>query len=270
MGYIIREIDALKLVTIEEFEKTNLVKHGFSTRVGGKSEGIFATLNLGLKTNDENELVIKNLEAFCKAINIDYNNLVLCDQVHGDGVRIVTKKDRGKGILYKQDYNNIDALITGEPGTALLTFHADCVPLIILDPVRKVIAVSHAGWKGTMLKIGQKTILKMIDEFNSSAEDIMVGIGPSIGKCCYEISGELARKFKNSFKTTSDFMFPINGDKFILDLWEANRYDLLQIGLLNKNIITSNLCTSCDTELFYSYRKEKGLTGRMASVIQLI
>lgn len=270
MGYNIKEINNVKIVIIEEFEKLGIVKHGFSTRIGGKSKGIYKSLNLGLRTKDEKERVYENIEIFSDAININYHDVVLGDQSHGDGIRIVTAKDRGKGIICERDYHNIDALITNDIDVPIMTFHADCVPLLFLDPVQHVIAATHAGWKGTMLKIGQKTIKKMVEEFSSKPKDILVGIGPSIGKCCYEVSKEVVDEFKINFAETSSFVFPRKEDKFMLDLWEANRIALEEIGVLDRNIIISNLCTSCNTDLFYSHRKEKGLTGRMASVITLI
>lgn len=270
MGYIVKEVNSVRIVIIEEFEETGLVNHGFSTRVGGNSEGPFKTLNLGLKTKDDREKVLKNLEEFCSAANINFQDLVLGDQVHEDGIRVVTDEDKGKGIFYEKDYSNIDGLITKETGIPIMTFHADCVPLIFLDPVNKVVAASHAGWKGTMLKIGQKTVLKMVERFNSKPKDIMVGIGPSIGKCCYEVSKDVVEKFKTNFTKTSNFVATTAKDKFILDLWEANSIALKEAGVLDRNIIVSRLCTACDTDLFYSHRKENGFTGRMASVIQLI
>ncbi|SNS24237.1 conserved hypothetical protein [Anaerovirgula multivorans] len=270
MPYKIKEVDGMKIVVIEEFQETDLVKHGFSTRIGGVSEGIFNTLNLGLKTKDDREKVLKNIQNFCKAIGVKHENLVLGDQVHSDGIKIANKEDKGKGILYEKDYRDIDGLITQDIGVPLMTFHADCVPLLFLDPVNKGIAASHAGWQGTMLKIGQKTIIKMMEEFNSQPKDILVGIGPSIGKCCYEVSGDVIEKFNMNFTETSEFVFPTAEDKYMLDLWEVNRIALKEIGVLDRNIITSRLCTACDTDLFYSHRKKKGLTGRMASVIELV
>lgn len=270
MAYKIKEVDGIKVVIIEEFEKTGLVKHGFSTRIGGTSEGIFSGLNLGLKTKDDREHVLSNIEKFCKTIDVDYKSLVLGDQVHSDGIRKADKKDKGKGIVNEKDYRGIDGLITKDKGVPLMTFHADCVPLLFLDPINKGVAASHAGWQGTMLKIGQKTVKKMMEEFGSKPEDILVGIGPSIGKCCYEISEDVVERFNINFTETSNIVFPMGGGKYMLDLWEANRIALKEIGVIDRNIISSRLCTACDTHLFYSHRREKGLTGRMASVIELI
>lgn len=270
LTYKIKEIDGVKAVVIEEFEETGLVKHGFSTRIGGVSEGLFNTLNLGLKTKDNREKVLKNIQNFCKAIDVKHENLVLGDQVHSDGIRIATQEDKGKGILYEKDYCDIDGLITRDAGVPLMTFHADCVPLLFLDPINRGIAASHAGWQGTMLKIGQKTVIKMMEEFHSKPENILVGIGPSIGKCCYEVSGDVIEKFNINFTETSEFVFPTIEDKYMLDLWEVNRIALKEIGVLDRNIIMSRLCTACNTNLFYSHRKEKGLTGRMASIIELV
>ncbi|SDK41110.1 peptidoglycan editing factor PgeF [Natronincola ferrireducens] len=270
LGFKIIEEKGTKVVIMEEFEKTNIVKHGFSTRLGGVSKGAYTTLNLGLKTKDNKEDVIKNINFFCKTINTSFCNLVLADQVHGDSIKIVTQEDRGKGIHYKRDYEGIDGLITNQRGLALMTFHADCVPLLFLDPVMKVVAASHAGWKGTMMKIGQKTVAKMIKEFGSNPQDILVGIGPSIGQCCYEVSEDVIKKFNTNFTQPCNFAIATTGEKYLLNLWEANRLQLEEIGVLHRNIIVSNMCTACGEDLFYSHRRDKGLTGRMASIIQLI
>ncbi len=182
---------------------------------------------------------------------------------------LVGQEDRGKGINRRKDYIGVDALITGDTGVPLVTYHGDCVPLLILDPVNKGIGACHAGWKGTALKIGQKTIIEMMKNLNSKAKNILVGIGPSIGKCCYQISEDLLEVFNSAFRDTTSFIGTDRGDSYMLDLWEANRQALLEIGILDKNIIISDLCTSCNEKLFYSHRRDRGLTGRMASIIEL-
>ncbi|SES64938.1 conserved hypothetical protein [Natronincola peptidivorans] len=269
MTFKIIENKGISVVKTSELEETQVVHHGFSTRIGGISTGVFNTLNIGFRTKDSRENVLTNLKKFCDAIDVQYHDLVLADQVHQDKIIIVTEKDKGKGILYTKDYAGVDGLITNVPGVPLMTFHADCVPLLFLDTVNKVIAATHAGWKGTMLKIGQKTVLKMMKEFQSEPKNILAAIGPSIGKCCYEVSEEVVERFNTNFTELSTIAFPVKKDKYMLDLWEANRIALKEIGVLERNIISGQICTACNTDLFYSHRKEKGITGRMAAVIAL-
>ncbi|AKL95612.1 hypothetical protein CACET_c21660 [Clostridium aceticum] len=269
MAFKIIEKKGVKVVVSEGLQQLGIVKHGFSTRIGGVSKDHNSTLNLSFKTNDDKNHVMANLQGFCEAIDVKLENLVLSDQVHSDGIKIVTIEDRGKGVLYDKDFSQVDALITDASAVALMTFHADCVPLLFADPVEKIVAAVHAGWKGTALKIGQKTVEKMMKEFDSRAEDIVVAIGPSIGKCCYEVSSEVIQRFNTNFTNASNIAFPTSEGKYMLDLWEANRIALKEIGLVDRNISIAGLCTACSTDLFYSHRKEKGLTGRMASVIEL-
>lgn len=180
-------------------------------------------------------------------------------------------KDRGKGALDQDSViKETDALITEEPGVALMAFYADCVPIMFLDPVRKVIGISHAGWKGTVLKIGKKTIEKMVQEFSCRPENILAAICPSIGPCHYEVDPPVITRFQESFNNWQKFLqLKDNGLKAQLDLWEANRLTLLEAGILNEHLTTAKICTYCHPDLLYSYRYDNGKTGRLAGIIML-
>ncbi|MCK8824662.1 peptidoglycan editing factor PgeF [Fuchsiella alkaliacetigena] len=261
----------LKYYQIEEFVETGLVKQAFSTRLGGVSEGDFATLNLGFHTGDKAEKVIENRKRFCKELGVDARNLVAGEQVHGDAIKIVTKQERGKGALDQQSaIAATDALITAQPGVALSSYYADCVPIIILDPVQQVVALAHGGWKGTLKRIAQQTVLKMQEEFNSPIEEVLVGIGPSIGPCCYEVDEYVINPLQEAFAYWEQLVAEVSENKWKLDLWKSNSCQLEEIGVLKKNIIVSQICTACNTDHLYSYRAESGRTGRMASLIQLV
>lgn len=268
MSYKIIEHNNLKYISFDALRDLDFVNHGFSTRVGGVSEGSYNALNLGMKTGDDKEKVLENLRLFCGALGIEYEDLVISDQVHNDGVMVVTDKDKGRGYI-TNPLKEIDALITNEPGIPLMTYYADCVPLFIVDPINKVVALAHAGWPGTVKKIGVKTIRKMTEIYGSRAEDIMVVIGPSIGVCCYEVGAEVVEKFNINFTEAEDFVFPKANGKFMIDLWMANRIALKEIGVLDRNIISSGLCTGCNLGLLYSHRMEGPNTGRMAAVIEI-
>ena len=269
MEYTIKEYQGLKCISFNRLEELNILKHAFSTREGGFSQAPYYSLNLGPKTKDLPEAVRSNTEKLCEAIGVDFEALVVSDQVHEDNIHIVTEVDKGKGFTRERDYSDIDALITDVPGIPLISYYADCVPLYIVDPIKRVVALAHAGWMGTVLKIGNKTINKMLEVFNSKAEDIIVVIGPSIGPCCYEVDEKVVSRFNTNFTDTSSFVFPRHKDKFMLDLWTANSLALKEIGIKDRNIIISRLCTGCGTEMFFSHRMEGPLTGRMASIIHL-
>ncbi len=270
MGYDVITGNKVKYITFKGLADIPFIKHGFSTRFGGVSEGVYSSLNLGLKTGDKPNNVKENIKRFASAVGVNHENLVISDQVHGNVVKVVNNEDSRKGYLKQKDYNGIDGLITNVPDIPLMAIFADCVPIFFVDIVKKVVGIGHAGWKGTKLKIGEKIVQTMADTYDSRIDEIIAVIGPSIGKCCYEVDSGVAEQFDKDFRNTSTFIFSEEKKgKYRLDLWEANRIVLNEAGILNKNIIISNLCTGCNSDLFYSYRKENGNTGRMGAIIQL-
>lgn len=245
------------------------IKHGISTRLGGVSEAPFVSLNLGLHTGDEAHKVVENRERFCQAIGVALTNVVTAQQVHGDKISVVTASEAGCGAKeYSSALAGVDAIVTNQPDLPLMLFFADCVPVIIYDPSKHVVAVSHAGWKGTVAKIAAKTISAMAAQYNVDPGDCLVAIGPSVGPCCYEVDQVVLNKLKESFAYWEQFVTPKNS-KWMLDLWEANVTQLTEVGVKRQNIFVSGICTSCNTELFYSHRAEKGCTGRLGALISL-
>lgn len=260
----------VKYYIIEEFADTDLVTHAFSTRLGGVSKGDFAELNLGFHTRDRKDNVIKNRQRICNELGIDYRKIVAGEQVHSDNIEVVTGVDQGKGsIEYQDSISKTDALITNQRDVVLTSYYADCVPIIMLDPVKEVVALAHGGWKGTVKKIGQKTVLKMKEEFGSQPEDILVGIGPSIGSCCYEVDNYVIKPLSQSVDYWEELVIKTGDNSWKLDLGQTNSRPLQDIGVLKENIVISEICTACNTDKFYSYRAESGTTGRMASLIKL-
>lgn len=257
-------------LTIPAFDAASLVKHCFTTRRGGVSKDIYNSLNTSLIKADIRENVIKNLDIVCSAIGIDYRKLVFSDQVHGDEIRVVTQADIGKGINQESDIRGVDALITNVPGVPMITFYADCVPVFILDPVNKAVGLAHSGWKGTTLKIAAKTIKKMSEAFGTKPEDCLVGIGPSIEMNCFEIKEDAARLFKEGFENWELFMRKKDEEHYVADLWKAVTLTLMEIGVQAKNITVSGLCTCCNEDLFFSHRRDKGRTGSLSAIIELI
>lgn len=265
-----KEKNGVIYYTIPSFDKTNLVKHLFSTRIKGVSKIPFDSLNLGINKEDNMDAVRENFKIVCKVLDVPVDSIAFSNQVHGTDIRIVDSSNTGKGIPPIGNKEGIDGLITNERGITLCTFYADCVPLYFLDPKRKVIALAHAGWKGTASKIGEKTIDKMENIYNCNPKDILVGIGPSIGPCCYEIGENVFKIFNENFTKPQKLFVSKEYNKWNLNLWIANMIILKSRGILENNITVSESCTSCNNDKFYSYRKENGKTGRMASVIQLL
>lgn len=258
------------IFTIPFFRETNLVSHGFTTRTGGESKTPYASLNMGFTVGDDPKLVLKNRKLVADVLNFPLENLVAAKQVHQDKIAVVTHKDSGKGALrYTDALEDTDALITAEKNIPLSTYYADCVPIFILDPVTPAIGLAHAGWKGTALKIGAKTIAKMTKVFGTEVKNCKIAIGPSIGSCCYQVDERVKTAFKESYANTTNFFQSSKPGHWQLNLWEANKASLMEIGVPAVQIVISNLCTSCNPDLFFSHRKENGLTGRMAALMML-
>ncbi|HYF75027.1 MAG TPA: peptidoglycan editing factor PgeF [Candidatus Nitrosocosmicus sp.] len=256
-------------LSIPAFEETGMVKHCFTTRVGGVSQGVYNSLNTSLDKEDPAENVLKNLDIVCSAIGIDYRKLVLTDQTHEDTIRIVTEADIGKGISVPNDITNTDGLMTNIPGIPLITFYADCVPLFFLDKRNRAIAVTHSGWRGTVKKIGAKTVRQMAEVYGTRPEDCLIGIGPSIGAECFEVGPEVAQEFMDSFAGWEEFVKPYGSEKYKIDLWQANKRMLMALGVPEANITISGFCTMCNEDLLFSYRRDKGRTGSLSAIMEL-
>ncbi|MDS1029600.1 peptidoglycan editing factor PgeF [Bacillota bacterium LX-D] len=269
-GFKLREHGDLAYLTIPAFDETNLVTHCFTTRKGGFSQEPFSSLNMALHVKDDPTAVCQNRAKICNALGIRATDLVTGEQVHGENILVITEQQKGKGALdYSSTCKAVDAFITNKRSIPLSTFYADCAPIFILDPVTPAISLAHAGWKGTVAKIGAKAMLKMQQEFGTKPEDCLIGIGPSIGPCCYEVDERVISQFAQKFSNYQDFIQAKAPGKWLLDLWQANKTALLEVGIREKNITNSGFCTNCHNDLFFSYRAENGQTGRMAALLML-
>ncbi len=255
--------------------KIPFIKHGFSTRIGGVSDGMFSTMNLSRGNGpvmDDKEKVIQNFRRISASIGIDVNSIVLSQQVHKTNIRVVTEADRGKGLFLPQDYEQIDGLITNEPGITLVTSYADCVPLYFVDPDKKAIGLTHSGWRGTVAGIGNCTVEELGRQYNSKPEDLIAVIGPSICKDCFEIGEDVALEFEKAFPEAYDMKILVRiGDssKYLCDLWAANRQILIKAGLREENIHISGVCTCCNDDILFSHRKTGGKRGSLAAFIAI-
>ena len=245
------------------------VRHGFSTRLGGVSEGIFASMNLSFTRGDDDAAVRENFDRFCAAIGVNTQDVVISAQTHTANVKIVTAADRGRGVTREKEYTDVDGLITNEPGVVLCTQYADCVPLFFADPVRRVVATSHAGWRGTAAGIAAVTVERMGEAYGCRPEDILVGIGPSIGHCCFEVDMPVYEAFCQVPVFGEGCFTADGGDKYHIDLWEVNRRWLLKAGIAAEHLTVTDLCTRCHPDLFWSHRKTGNERGSLAAFIAL-
>ena len=237
--------------------------HAFTTRFGGVSGGVFEALNLGQSLGDDLVSVKSNYNILCDTIGISIDDIVKSSQVHGNNVRIVTKKDCGK--LFSTDTPAADGLITNEKNVALIVYTADCVPILLHDPLRNVICAIHAGWRGTALNIVGEAVQKMANEFKCSLANIKAAIGPCISKCCYETSQDVPDALHKILgKATDSCVVPRNG-KYMVDLKEANNLMLKKAHV--KDIAISDECTSCLSDKYWSHRKSNINRGSQASII---
>lgn len=266
-----KETPYLSFPVLEQFD---FIKHGFSTRLGGVSKGIYSSMNLGFGRGDADENVRMNYERICESIGVDSHSVVLSDQVHKTILRRVSKEDLGKGVYLKKDYSEIDGLYTNEPGITLVTAYADCVPLYFVDPIKRVIALSHAGWRGTIGKIGPKTVETLCEEYDCKKSDIIVVIGPSICQSCYEVSEDVADEFKKELPASSwEVIVPKTDEelrKYHLNLWEANRFFLEEVGIPEENIHVSGVCTCCNSDLLHSHRASQGKRGSLSAFLSIV
>lgn len=263
---------ALYYVSFPSFDKTGLVRHLYSTRRGGVSEGYFGPMNLGFTRGDKMEHVLENYRRICYVSGIYPGDMVFSDQVHRDTVLEVDARDRGKGILKPKEMRDVDALITNTPQVCLVTTHADCPAIFLLDPVKKAIGLAHAGWKGTALEIARKTVEKMEEAYGCKPEDILAGISPSIGPCCFEVGEDVKVIYETMFPEWSKYIiFPgKTEDKSQIDLWEANRWILMSAGVRPNHITVTDLCTKCEEEYFHSHRRMGSKRGTQMAFLELI
>ena len=254
--------------TFPKLEETGVVKHLFTTRLGGVSEGIFSSMNVSFTRGDKKECVMENYARLAKVLKGSLEDFVCSDQTHTTNIRRVTRKDSGKGVVFEKDYTEVDGLITNEEGLILSTFFADCVPLYFVDPVKKAIGLAHSGWRGTVGKIGKAMIGRMEEEFGTAKEDLVVAIGPSICQDCYEVSEDVAEVFLKEFGSVVLKPGKAEG-KYQLDLWKANELVFLEAGLRKEQISITDICTCCNGELLFSHRYSNGKRGNLGAFMKL-
>jgi YfiH family protein len=279
--WLLKRSGGLQILQLAPLAKIPWLVHGFSTRPGGTSvlEGK-KTLNLGFMEWDSRKAVTENRRLFQSAVAAKDSALLPLKQIHSDVVHLF--------LSPAADPPRGDASLTNTPGPLLGVQTADCVPILLVDPKKHVVAAVHAGWRGTLARIAQKTIGRMQLEFGCKPADLLAALGPSIGPCCYEVGVELVTKFTAQFADAHHYFDePRTGDEpnpiqwlnmappghqpppksVHLDLRKANRSQLIASGLRPNHIYSTDLCTACRSDLFFSYRREGPLSGRLMSVV---
>ena len=264
--------NGVEYFSFEALEKYTELINGFSTRIGGISEGPYASMNLSFSREPDNkEGVLENYKRMAEALGVKEDSFVLSYQEHSTNVRVVNKSDMGKGVSVERDYRNIDGLITDERGITLGAFFADCIPLYFYDRKKQVIGLAHSGWRGTCKRMGAVMIDEMAKNFGTDAKDVIACIGPGICQDCYQVSEDVYEEFSKNFKSEDiKSIFREDGeDHFRLSLWKANETVLKEAGVLPENIFTSNICTACNPDLLYSHRIMGDIRGNMAAFLAL-
>ena len=291
-------------VEIEGFREMAFISHGFSTRLGGVSTGIYESMNLGIHLDDDKDLVIENYKRIAAALDIDYKRISCPNQQHHDNILVVNEEDAGDGIIRELTHNDVDAQITNVPNLPLIVYSADCVPILLADPVKKVIGSIHAGWRGTVMGIAAKTVKKMQEVYGCDPKDIRAAIGPSIGIDSYEVDETVIEEVKKcefidfsrdnvSFLGASDtfdnefvivkgaakdgvpgpsyglYLTVKEKDRYMLNLWNINELILYNAGLTLGHIFNTKLDTYQYHDIFFSHRFTKGRRGLNAGIISI-
>lgn len=280
---MIEEQNGVSYMTLKGLRDIPWIRHMFTTRMGGVSQGDCESMNLNFAREESRENVLENYRRIGKILGVETDHFILSDQTHTTNVRRMTKEDAGKGVVRERDYSDVDGMITNDPGIVLTTIYADCVPLYFVDTVHKAVGVSHSGWKGTVNRMGKATIQAMETEFGTQAKDLITAIGPSICMDCYEVSKDVAEQFVRE-QLAEGIVFPkkngqillyqedssMTAEKYQLNLWEANRRILLEAGVEEKNIHVTDICTCCNPDKLFSHRASHGKRGNLAAMIEIV
>ena len=267
-GFSENRKDGVLTLSVPSFDETGLALNAFTTRLGGISKPPLEEMNLGYGRGEDRETVSENYRILGNTLGFPHSDLVAFSQVHKNDVCVADISDAGEAHkLIKREF---DAVITNVSNLPIATYHADCVPIFLLDPKKKVCGVCHAGWRGTVLKTPFAAVEKMQDVFGSDPKDILAAIGPAIGPCCFECDSDVSDAALDAFgKSAEPFITDDKNGKFHVSLPGLNTLALLESGVLDENITLSDECTFCKSDIYWSHRKTHGVRGAMAAIIML-
>ena len=272
----ITERNGVVLLTFPVLDALGTVRGGFSTRHGGVSTGHLAEMNFSFGQGEPEEVVRENYRRAASALGVSPDSFVVAHQTHTVNLKVVTEEDRGCGVYRERPYDDIDGLLTNVPGLTLVTFHADCLPVYLADPVNRAIALLHAGWRGTIGEITGAAVRRMRELYGTRPEDLTAVVGPGICSACYEIGEDVAERFRSALseaetaEVLTDPHRKDDGMHWQLDLGKANRIFLMHAGVPGEKIKVSGVCTRCNASHLHSYRAAGPLSGRNAAFLSLI
>ena len=260
-----REEKGVPYLSFPLLEQTGVVRHGFSTRLGGVSKGHCATMNISTTRGDEPEAIEENRRRIAAAIGVEPTDFTYTHQTHTTNVAGVEEKDRGGKFL------DTDGMVTDVPGICLVTFYADCVPLFFVDPVHRAIGLSHSGWRGTVGRMGKVTLELMQEQYGTDPAQVFAAIGPSICQECYEVSGDVIGEFQEAFDESlwQELFYEKTDGKYQLDLWRANQIVLTEAGVRREQIAVTNVCTHCNPDILFSHRSTGTVRGNLSAFLAL-
>ncbi len=259
MSVVTQKIGKLEYLTAQGIH----APHCFTTRLGGVSTGIFDSMNIAVKEGEQDENVRQNLEILGSALGFTLRDIIATRQIHSDIVRVVTRADH-RGPFHR-DYPACDALVTNDPGVALLIYTADCTPLLFHDPVTGAVGAAHAGWRGTAAGIGAKTVAAMVERFGCDPKNIRAAIGPNIGTCCFQTDADVPQAILDAYGPEAETYIRFTGTKYYVNLKEINALSLRRAGVTHIEI--SDACTACQPTRFWSHRITQGRRGSQGAII---
>ncbi len=263
--------DNVPVITYHSLNDIDWIINGFSTRIGGVSDGQYSQMNLSFMLGDSAHNVSRNFKVFGEEMGVSVEDMVYSHQTHTTNVMRVGNEHKGMGILRERNYSDIDGIVTNEPGVCLVTSYADCVPLYFVDVKNRAIGLSHSGWKGTVGNICKNTVELMNKEFGTCPKDLVTCIGPSICVECYEVSEDVAQKFKDAYSDSelTAILIDKGNGKYQLNLHKANYFNMINCGILPANISMPDICTCCNPTFLHSHRASGGKRGGLCAFLAI-
>jgi YfiH family protein len=268
-GFYWRELDGVRALICAPLELAGFA-NGFSTRGGGASRMPENSLNLAGFNEDDAENILENRRRFLKLFDGDWL-LAGCWQVHGSDIRLVPNAaDARPAEDARGETVYCDAIVSDARGVLAGVKTADCVPVLMGDPTTGAFAAVHAGWRGTLAEVPGKALTRMTAEYHTKPDDVLAAIGPAAGSCCYEVGRDVIDAFSNTFPDHEDLFKETRLDHACINLLQANHTQLVMLGVRPERIFTAPLCTMCRTDLFFSYRREKSIYGKVGRLMSVI
>jgi len=251
------------------FAESDGVDAAVSVRDGGVSQAPYDSANMALHVGDDPVAVLENRRRFCSELGIDLDDLVCAEQVHGNRIAKVTESDRGKGARNAEHaLRGVDGLLTDVPGLPLAVFTADCAPVFLYEPTKRIVGLAHAGWRGTVSRIAEALVGALEEQFGADASSCRVAFGPSAGPCCYEVGEDVVTAFRDNGHPVEKIFSHGEREKLHLNLWEANALQLERSGVPRQNVSWTKQCSVC-ADAFFSCRRDGAVTGRTMSVVMV-